>query len=383
MKLSTRIESIPKYLFAELDEIKRRKIEEGKEIIDLGIGDPDLPTHSIVVQKLVEEASNPQNHRYPSYEGDVSFRKEFVSWYSKRFGVDFSPDEAVVLIGSKEGIAHIHLAFVDSGDTVICPNPAYPVYSIWSRFCGGKVYDVFLKEEKDFLLDIESVPSDVLSSAKMLWICYPNNPTAACADEEYYKKIAFYSKKYGFVVAVDLAYSEIYFDENKKPISFFQAVKDKSVPAVEFHSFSKTFSMAGWRVGMAIGNKEVISALRKVKTNTDSGVFRAVQMSAKVALENYDKIVPAIREEYRSRKEKIVPVLRKAGFKFRDPEATFYIWIKCGGDSREFAKMLIEKYGVILTPGVGFGDGGEGFVRISLTTNQIDRAAEILARVSV
>lgn len=379
MELSERIKSLPPYLFAELDEIKRKKIEEGVEIIDLSIGDPDLPTHPLIVQKLQEEANDPKNHRYPSYEGDKSFREAFVRWYSKRFNFDFSVDESVVLIGSKEGIAHIHLAFVDPGDTVICPDPAYPVYSIWTSFCGGKVFHVPLREEKNFLLDIEEVPKDVLSRAKIVWICYPNNPTTVCADEEYYRKIAFYSRKYGFVVASDLAYSEIYFDE--KPISFFRAVRDKSVWAIEFHSFSKTFSMAGWRIGIAVGNKQIISALGKVKTNTDSGVFRAIQMAAKFAVENYDKIVPQIREVYRERKEKMERALYEGGFKFRSPKATFYIWINCGGSSKDFVKNLIERYGIILTPGIGFGPSGEGFVRISLTTEKIEKAADILSKV--
>ncbi len=379
MKLSERIKSLPPYLFAELDEIKRKKIEQGVEVIDVSIGDPDLPTHPLIVRKLQEEAEDPRNHGYPSYEGDKSFRESFVSWYSRRFGFDFDPDESLVLIGSKEGIAHIHIAFIDPGDLVICPDPAYPVYSIWTKFCGGKVFNIPLKEEKGFLLDIENVPQDILSRTKMVWICYPNNPTTACADEEYYKKIAFYSKKYGFVVAVDLAYSEIYFDS--PPISFFQAVKDKSVSAIEFHSFSKTFSMAGWRIGIAVGNKQVVSALGKVKTNTDSGAFRAVQMAAKFAIENYDKIVPEIREIYRKRKDKMEEALRKGGFSFKSPKATFYIWINCGGSSREFVKNLIEKYGIILTPGIGLGPSGEGFVRLSLTTNKIEKAADILSKV--
>lgn len=383
MHLSERIEKLPKYLFAELDEIKRRKLEEGKEIIDLGIGDPDIPTHPLIVEKLKEEAEKPENHRYPSYDGDIAFRNEFVRWYAKRFGVDFSASETVVLIGTKEGIAHIHLAFVDPGDIVICPNPSYPVYSIWTRFCGGKVYDAILKEEKNFLVDIEDIPQDVLSRAKMIWVCYPNNPTTSCADEEFYKKIAFYSEKHGFVVAVDLAYSEIYFDETAKPLSFFQVVKDKKIQAIEFHSFSKTFSMAGWRVGVAIGNKDVISALSKVKTNTDSGVFRAIQMTAKFALENYDVIVPKIREEYAKRRRKIEDALDKAGFKYIKSNATFYIWIKCGGSSKDFAKALIEQYGLILAPGIGFGEGGEGFVRLSLTAKQLDKAAEILQKVRI
>lgn len=380
MRLSERISSLPKYLFAEIDEIKRKKIEQGKEIIDLGIGDPDLPTHHLIVEKLKEEAEKPENHVYPSYEGDISFRKAFCNWYLKRFDFSFSPDECISLIGSKEGIAHIHLAFVDQGDIVISPSPSYPVYSIWTGFCGGKVFEVYLKEEKNFLLDLEEIPSDILSRAKIVWLCYPNNPTTSCADEEYYRKVAFYSKKYGFVVAVDLAYSEIYFDESKKPVSFFQAVKDKSVYAVEFHSFSKTFSMAGWRIGVAIGNKDVVSALGKVKTNTDSGVFRAIQMAAKFALENYDKITPGIRKVYKERREKMEKALTKSGFNFVESKATFYIWIKCGGSSKEFAMELLEKYGIIVTPGIGFGKGGEGFVRISLTTKDIDKAVQIFEK---
>lgn len=381
-EVSKRISSLPKYLFAEIDELKRKKIEEGVEVIDLGIGDPDIPTHKIIVEKMKEEVEKPENHRYPSYDGDLSLRKKFVEWYFERFGVEFSPDECITLIGSKEGIAHFHLAFLDEGDICIVPSPSYPVYSIWTGFAGGKVYEVILKEEKDFLFDIEEIPSDVLARAKILWVSYPNNPTTACADSEFYEKISFYAKKYDFVVAVDLAYSEIYFDENQKPLSFFEVVKDKKVPAIEFHSFSKTFCMTGWRIGMAIGNKDIVSALGKIKTNTDSGVFRAVQMSAKFALENYHKIVPEIREVFFRRRKKVERALEEADIKFFRSNATFYIWFKCGSDSKKFAKDVLDKFGIIITPGIGFGSGGEGYARISLTCDDkvIDKAVKILPK---
>ncbi len=383
LRLAERIEKLPPYLFAEIDELKRKRIEMGMEVIDLGIGDPDLPTHPLIVEKMLEEIRKPENHSYPSYAGDISLRKTFVQWYEKRFGTElFSPDHCLTLIGSKEGIAHIHMAFVQGGDVVIVPSPSYPVYSIWSRFAGGEVYEVFLKRENNFLLDPDLIPKDVLSRARLMWLCYPNNPTTTCATPELYEKVAYYSKKYGFVVAVDLAYSEIYTENGEKPISFFQFVKDLSIPAIEFHSFSKTFSMAGWRIGIAVGNKEVVNALGKVKTNTDSGVFRAIQMSAKFALENYDKIVPEIRKVYSRRRAKMEKALSEGGFDFIKTNATFYIWIYCGGDSREFAKQMLENYGVILTPGVGFGGGGEGFVRISLTAPDhiIQRACEIFRK---
>lgn len=378
-EVSERIKSLPKYLFAEIDELRTKKIEEGVYVIDLSIGDPDLPTHPLIVEKMREEVKDPRNHRYPSYDGDISLRKTFVDWYYERFGFSFSPSSALTLIGSKEGIAHFHLAFLNEGDISIVPSPAYPVYGIWTKFAGGKVYNVVLKEENGFLPDIENIPQDILSRAKIFWLCYPNNPTGACATWEFYEKVAFYAKKYDFVVAVDLAYSEIYFD-NKKPLSFFQVVKDDSIYAIEFHSFSKTFSMTGWRIGMAVGNKDVVSALGKVKTNTDSGVFRAIQMAAKFALENYDKIVPDILKVYERRKRKIEYALEQAGISFFKSYATFYIWFRCGGSSKEFVKNALDKFGILLTPGIGFGEGGEGFVRISLTAKDedIEKAAKLI-----
>ena len=380
--VSKRIKELPKYLFEEIDELKSRKLKEGVEIIDLGIGDPDLPTHPIIVEKMKEEVEKHENHKYPSYRGDESFRKAFVDWYEWRFGFSFSHhEECITLIGSKEGIAHLHMAFLDDGDFAIVPSPSYPVYGIWSRFAGGNVYEVVLEEEKGFLPDPESIPSDVLQRAKIFWLCYPNNPTTACATPEFYEKIAFYSKKYDFVVAVDLAYSEIYVGD-EKPISFFQVVRDRKVPAIEFHSFSKTFSMAGWRIGLAVGNKDVVSALGKIKTNTDSGVFRAVQMSAKFALENYNKIVPEIRKIYSERRRKVEEALSSAGIDFFRTTATFYVWVKCGGSSKDLAMLLLDKLNMILTPGIGFGKGGEGYLRISLTASEkdLERAVELFPK---
>ena len=382
---SERIKNLPPYLFAEIDYIKRKKIEEGKEIIDLGIGDPDLPTDNLIVSAMIEEVKNSKNHSYPSYEGDFSFRKAFVDWYFRRFRFEFSPSDCIALIGSKEGIAHSFLAFVNPGDIVIIPSPGYPVYGIWTRFAGGVPYEVFLDEEKDFLLDIESVHSDILSRAKMVWVCYPNNPTTACASAEYYDKLSFFVKKYGFVLAIDLAYSEIYTDETKKPVSFFEVVRRRDISAIEFHSFSKTFSMAGWRLGVAVGNPDVISALLKVKTNTDSGVFRAIQLAGRTALENYERITPKIRDVYKSRRQKLESALSEAGFNFYRTNATFYIWVKCNGDSKDFAKELLDKYGIIVTPGIGFGKGGEGYFRISLTIpdDKIEKVCDIIKSIDI
>jgi LL-diaminopimelate aminotransferase len=367
-ELADRLKALPPYLFAELDRKKRKKIEEGVEVIDLGVGDPDLPTPEPVVEALKRAAENPQNHRYPSYEGMRAFREAVSDWYRRRFGVELDPErEVIALIGSKEGIAHFPLAFVNPGDVVLCPDPAYPVYRIGTLFAGGQPYAVPLKEENDFLPDLGSIPQEVVDRAKIIWINYPNNPTSADATEDFYRELVRWAKKNNIIVASDNAYSEIYTGD-RRPISILQVEGSREV-AIEFHSLSKTFNMTGWRIGMAVGNEELVKALGKVKTNIDSGQFNAVQEAGIEALRLPESEIDKIRAVYRERRRVMTEALKSIGLTPVRSEVTFYIWTKVpqGYTSAEFAEKLLDEAGVVCTPGNGFGEAGEGYFRISLT----------------
>lgn len=380
-ELAERLKALPPYLFAELDRKKREKIEEGVDVIDLGVGDPDLPTPEPIVEALKRAAEKPENHRYPSYVGMKAFREAVANWYRRRFGIDLDPDrEVIALIGSKEGIAHFPLAFVNPGDIVLCPDPAYPVYRIGTIFAGGQPYMVPLKEENGFLPDLGSIPNEVVERAKIIWINYPNNPTSADATEEFYKELIRWAKKHNIIVASDNAYSEIYTGE-RKPISILQIEGAREV-AVEFHSLSKTFNMTGWRIGMAVGNEELIKALGKVKTNIDSGQFNAVQEAGIVALNMPESELDKLRAVYRERREVMTKALKRIGLKPLESDVTFYVWTKVpeGYTSAQFVERLLEEAGVVCTPGNGFGDAGEGYFRISLTV-PTDRLVEAARRI--
>lgn len=380
-ELARRIKVLPPYLFAELDRRKREKIEQGVDVIDLGVGDPDLPTPEPIVEALKRAAENPENHRYPSYVGMKAFREAVSKWYKRRFDVELDPDrEVITLIGSKEGIAHFPLAFIEEGDVVLCPDPAYPVYRIGTVFAGGEPFPMPLKEENDFLPDLGSIPKEVLERAKIVWVNYPNNPTSADATEDFYRDLIRWAKKHNLIIASDNAYSEIYTGE-RRPISILQLDGAKDV-AIEFHSLSKTYNMTGWRIGMAVGNEELVKALGKVKTNVDSGQFNAVQEAGIVALSMEDRELDKLRATYRERREVMTSALRKLGLKPFESDVTFYVWTKVpeGYTSAEFVGRLIDEAGVVCTPGNGFGDGGEGYFRISLTV-PTDRLVEAAKRI--
>ncbi len=377
-ELSDRLKALPPYLFAELDRKKKEKIEQGVDVIDLGVGDPDLPTPEPIVEALKRAAEKPENHRYPSYEGMRAFREAVADWYRRRFGVKLDPDkEVIALIGSKEGIAHFPLAFVNPGDVVLCPDPAYPVYRIGTIFAGGEPYSVPLKEENGFLPDLGSIPREVVERAKIIWVNYPNNPTSADATEDFYKELVKWAKKNNLIIASDNAYSEIYTGE-KRPLSILQIEEAKEV-AIEFHSLSKTFNMTGWRIGMAVGNEELVKALGKVKTNVDSGQFNAIQEAGIVALNLPDSELDKLRAVYRERRRVMTEALKKAGLSPFESEVTFYVWTKVpeGYTSADFAEKLLEEAGIVCTPGSGFGPAGEGYFRISLTvpTERLTEAA--------
>jgi len=383
---SERLKQLPPYLFAELDRKKQEKLSQGVDVIDLGVGDPDLPTPSPVVEEAKKALENPENHRYPSYVGKLSFRKAVADWYKRRFGVELDPErEVIALIGSKEGIFHFPLAFVNPGDVVLCPDPAYPVYKIGTLFAGGEPYLLPLKEENDFLPDLEAVPEEVLRRAKIVWVNYPNNPTSAPPTLEFYEKLVEWAKEHGIIVASDNAYSEIYTGEEKPP-SILQVPGAKEV-AIEFHSLSKTYNMTGWRLGWAVGNEELVRGLGKVKTNVDSGQFGAVQDAGVKALSLPEEVVDDLRSTYRERKRIMTEALEKIGLKPYKSDYTFYLWVRVpeGYTSAQFVGRLIEEAGVVCTPGSGFGEYGEGYFRISLTvpTERLLEAAERIKSLSL
>ena len=378
--LSARIRALPPYLFAELDRKKHEVRARGMDIIDLGVGDPDRPTPKFIVNRLKREAEIPANHQYPSYEGLPQFRAAVAEWYRRRFGVSLdSPSEVVALIGSKEGIAHFPLAFVNPGDTVLVPDPGYPVYHIATMFAGGRSHFLPLRRENAFLPDFGAIPRSVLAKAKILFLNYPNNPTSAVADRKFYRTVLGLAEEHDLIVAHDVAYTEIYFD-GKRPMSILELPGAKK-RCIEFHSLSKTYNMTGWRIGFAVGNAELVAGIGKVKTNVDSGVFQAVQGAGIAALESGDEVTDAIRKTYQDRRDVLVPGLRRLGLDPVEPLATFYVWIPVpkGYTSASCSAHLLERAGIVTTPGNGFGKGGEGYIRIALTKEK-GKLREALSR---
>jgi LL-diaminopimelate aminotransferase len=367
IRLAQRIAKLPPYLFAEIDRAKKAAIARGVDIIDLGVGDPDTPTFPHIVEKLQQAAENPAYHRYPSYEGLMAFRVAVARWYKNRFTVELDPEtEVVSLIGSKEGIAHVSLAFVDPGDVTLVPSPGYPVYNVGTLFAGGTPQFIPLTQENGFLPDLDAIPAEVAQRAKLLFLNYPNNPTAAVANLAFFDEVVRFARRHNVIVCHDAAYTEIYYDQ-RKPVSFLQAEGAKEV-GIEFHSLSKTYNMTGWRIGFAVGNREVIGGLGKIKTNVDSGLFEAIQIAGVEALESDQSAQAALREIYQGRRDALVGGLRDAGLQVEPPGATFYMWfpVPKPHTSAEFAKLLLEQAGIVATPGNGFGDGGEGYLRLTL-----------------
>ena len=371
MKIAQRIETIPPYLFAEIDKKKEEAIKRGVDIINLGIGDPDQPTPNNIIEKLRESVKDPKTHDYPPYAGTAEFRQAVTLWYKNRFGVDLDPDkEVMALIGSKEGIAHIFLAFIDPGDFSLIPDPSYPVYKTATLFANGFPYIMPLLEENNFLPDLEEIDEEVAQRAKLMFINYPNNPTAAVANKDFFEKVVKFAKKYDILVCHDFAYSEMTFDDYKAS-SFLEVEGAKDV-GIEFHSLSKTYNMTGWRLGFAVGNKEAISALSIIKTNVDSGVFKAIQEAGIEALTGLQNNIEKMNEIYTRRRNVVINGLNKLGWSLKPTKATFYIWIPTLNkmDSMEFSNRLLEKTGIIVTPGIGYGEYGEGYVRIALTVDE-------------
>ncbi|MEW6375645.1 MAG: LL-diaminopimelate aminotransferase [Thermodesulfobacteriota bacterium] len=366
-----RIEQIPPYLFAEIDKKKEEMRQKGMDLIDLGIGDPDLPTPKPIIERLKRAAIDPKNHRYPSYEGMIEFRTAVAQWYERRFGIKFDPGtEVLTLIGSKEGIAHIPLAFVNPGDVVLVPSPGYPVYRVSTIFAGGTPYFLPLRKENGFLPKLSEIPMEVAEKAKLLFINYPNNPTSAIAEKPFFEEVVAFARRYQVIVCHDAAYSELAFD-GYRPLSFFEIEGAKEV-GIEFHSLSKTFNMTGWRIGFAVGCSEIISGLGRVKTNIDSGLFQAIQEAGMEALNHFDTPLPEIIQIYERRRDVMVKGLREIGLEVEPPRATFYLWIEVprGYTSAQFATLLLEQGGIVATPGNGFGESGEGYIRMALTVDE-------------
>lgn len=381
-RIAHRIQSLPPYLFAHIDELKQEQKRKGVDVIDLGIGDPDLPTPPHIVAALEQAARQPAHHRYPSYAGMLELRTAAADFCRRRFAVQLDPaSEVVALIGSKEGIAHLPLALVDPGDVVLCPDPGYPVYATGTRFVGGEVYPMHLHRDRGFLPDLDAIPPSVAQRAKVIWVNYPNNPTAALAPRSFYEELVAFARQYEVVIASDLAYSEMFFD-GEPPLSILEIPGARDV-AIEFHSLSKTYNMTGWRVGFAVGNRELVGALGKVKTNVDSGVFEAVQRAAIAALSGDQTCVEEQRRVYRARRDVLCGGLERAGFDVLMPSASFYCLIACptGFSALEYAGLILEKTGVVVTPATGFGSGGEGYVRLTLCADQT-RLHEAVARLA-
>jgi len=368
MKLARRIENLPPYLFVEITKKIAEKRAKGEEVVTFAIGDPDIPTPQHIIERLCREAREPANHRYPESDGLPELRQSIANWYQKRFGVSLNPDtEVLPLIGAKEGIAHIALCFIDSGDIALVPDPGYPVYSIGTMLAGGESYYMPLLRENDFLPDLDNIPADVLKKSKLLWINYPNNPTGAVASLDFFRKTVEFARKHDIPVCHDGPYSEVAFD-GYKPVSLLQAEGAKEV-GVEFHSLSKSFNMTGWRIGMLVGNATMVNALKVIKSNMDSGIPQAIQYAAIEALEGPQDAIKEHNDIYQRRRDLVVDTLNSIGLEAHPPKASLYVWAKVpeGYTSKEFATSLLEQVGVVVTPGLGYGEHGEGYIRLSLT----------------
>ncbi|MGI9952310.1 LL-diaminopimelate aminotransferase [Moorellaceae bacterium AZ2] len=381
MEQAQRIQKLPPYLFARIEKKIEEARERGVDIISLGIGDPDLPTPSHVIAKLNEEAHNPENHRYPTSVGLLPFRQAVAGWYRERYGVELDPrSEVVTLIGSKEGIAHISFCYVDPGDINLVPDPGYPVYGIGTLLAGGEPYLMPLKEERSYLPDLAAIPSEVARRAKLMFINYPNNPTGAVVrDNNFFQEVVEFAKSYDIIVCHDAAYSEITYDGYRAP-SFLATPGAKEV-GIEFNSLSKPYNMTGWRLGWACGRADVVEALGRIKSNIDSGVFQAVQYAGIAALTGPQDGLREVCRVYRERRDLVVEGLNSMGWRLSKPLGTFYVWapVPAGYTSESFAETVLEKAGVIVTPGNGYGKYGEGYFRIALTIDK-ERIKEAFTR---
>ena len=376
-----RLKQLPPYLFKEIDRMRDEVRSRGVDIIDLGVGDPDMPTPRFIIEKLYEAAQDPRNHQYPAYSGMKEFNNCAARWVKRRFGVNLDPvNQVCTLIGSKEGLAHLPLAFINPGDVALVPSPAYPVYQTAVLFAGGDPFKMPLLKENGFLPDLDAIPVDVADKAKLMFLNYPNNPTAAVADLDFFKRVVEYANKHNIFVIHDNAYCDLVFDGYEAP-GFLQVDGAMDVGA-EFFSLSKPYNMTGFRLGFAVGNEQVIGGLGQVKSNIDSGAFNAIQVAGMAALESDQSTVAEMRAMYKGRRDVLVQGLLDAGLAVEKPKATFYVWsqVPKGCTSADCTKFLLNEAGIVTTPGNGFGAPGEGFVRMALTVDE-DRMKEAVERI--
>ncbi len=380
MKPSKKIDRIPPYLFVEID----KKIDEAKakgiDVISLGVGDPDTPTFPNIVKAMHEAIDDPSTHNYPPYQGTKEFRQACAGWMNKRFGVNLDPNtEILAMIGSKEGIAHVFMAFIDEGDYTLVPDPAYPVYRNATYLAGGIPYFMPIGPENNYLPDLDKIPEEIAQKAKLMFLNYPNNPTGAVANLDYFKKVLDFAKKYNILICHDQAYCEMTYDSYVAP-SFLQIEGAKDY-CLEFFSHSKTYNMTGWRIAWAAGGEKPMNALKVIKNNIDSGAFKAVQKAGIIALETPQEEIDKLNNMYKKRRDLVTKGLREMGWEFEDPVATFYLWLPVPKDmtSGDFAGIMLEKAAVVVPPGTGYGPMGEGFFRIALTVDE-ERLKEVLQR---
>jgi LL-diaminopimelate aminotransferase len=382
MKLADRIEHLPPYLFVEISRKIARKRAEGADVVTFAIGDPDIPTPSHILERLSEAAQDPPNHRYPESEGLPVLRQAIANWYEGRFGVTLDPDKEVLpLIGAKEGIGHASLCFIDPGDVALVPDPGYPVYSVGTLFAGGECHWMPLLEENGWLPDLDAIPTEVAQRAKCLWINYPNNPTGAVAESDFFERVVAFARRYDVPVLHDAPYTEVAYD-GYRPMSFLEVPGAMEV-GMEFHSLSKSYNMTGWRIGMAVGNAELVNALMRVKSNLDSGIPQAIQYAAIEALQGPQDCIQEHNRIYQARRDRVIATLRGIGLKIAVPKASLYVWAKLplGWKSGDFATLLLEEKDIVVTPGAGYGRYGEGYIRLSLTIaeDQMEKGLERLA----
>lgn len=381
-RASNNLQKLPPYLFVDLDRKEKEALKKGIDIISFGIGDPDLPTPRHIVEAGQKALAVPGNQKYPFGPGSMEFREAVAAWYNKRFSVSLDPrSEIHVLIGSKEGIGHITLGFINPGDIVLVPEPGYPVYHAGTIIAGGISHFLPLKEENGNLPDLNVIPHDIAHKARIMFLNYPNNPTTAVSTEKFFKKVVSFAKKYQIAVVHDAAYSELYYDT--PPISFLSGAGAKDV-GVEFHSLSKTYSMTGWRIGWVCGNADIVNIVRAVKDNYDSGVFNAIQVAGIAALNGSQDCVAHMRQIYKKRRDILCKGLTECGWDVKVPHATFYVWAKTPENvtSKQCSEKLLDEAGIVCTPGSGMGPSGEGYVRFSLTVqdNRIIQAVERIGR---
>lgn len=379
-KFSKKLISLPPYLFVEIDKAKRKAQQEGRDIIDLGIGDPDQPTPKHIIEALYKAAQDPSCHRYALDQGMPVLRQAIADWYKKRFRVNLNPEtEILPLIGSKEGIAHSPLAFINAGDYTLVPDPGYPPYKDGTILAGGRPYPVPLLESNAFLPELKKIPVSIRRKARLMYINYPNNPTSATAEKDFYRQTAKFANKNKIIVVSDLAYSEVAYNGYRPP-SFLEVDGAREV-AIEFHSLSKTYNMTGWRVAWACGNARLISALAKVKSNIDSGIFSAIQLAGMAALTGPQQHIKNMCQLYQQRRDVLVDGLKSLGWQVTSPQATFYVWLNIPKktDAIKFSQVLLEKANIVVTPGVGFGKYGHGYIRIALTVPK-ERISEAIER---